>query len=699
MSTKYFFLKRLILWAFILLGYTLNAQPTKPTLRYTGSSTIAHFIEEAAGYNPWANFKANTEAESKGGESAVISGLADIGGVAHMLDTSSRKAGPQYTLIGYDAIAVIANTSDGIKHLTTQQLKMIFTGQVDNWKSFGGSDLPIKPFIVGMESATRNVFRAAILGEANYSGYQVVRPDAAMLKAVSSTPGAIGHISTAFLNSSTYLKTAANLTTLSIDGYEPGLGSSYYPITRPLYLLWWPRRSTKRFIEWVKSPEGQSIAQKHFMSAAVPPGHPLPTIQYVGSPFLSQFLAHASKTYRQARIAYDTLGNNRMGEARIREDASVLVGITKVPDPATLQSGVVAARIGFDHIAMITNTNNPIHGLTFAQLQAIFSGNIKNWKELGGLNGVVKPYTFRASSEIEKAFTQQVLTQGTTQNATVVGSAAEMVEAIRKDPLGIGFVSVNHLNQPAEVKALVIEGENPVSTNPDYPITRPLYLLWREGNPTVEAFAEWSQSVTAQRVLMNDFVAVKNTPSRENIAEKGTLIVYTKTFPVEDGGAYYYPHHAYEAYDAQGQLVKRVHNHTSPNDETPTPVQLPVGKYKIVPEQQTGKAQPFFVDVVGGKTSKIYVDNLQNNQVTTNKRTAPPTNEREKLVDELLAKFKSLRFFGDFRLILSLFKLKLVPAASPVGVTSSSQNNSFCFQKGNIFLPPHHQWFLCRPLI
>ena len=238
-----------------------------PTIRYVGSSTIAHFIRDAEPVYGDAQFVLDTEPESAGGEIAILEGRADLAGVAGIPQPETLEQGVEATVIGQDAIAVVVNRANPIVDLGRSQLKDIFTGKARNWKELGGPDLTVHPYIVSAASATRKVFRSAILREADYDGCEVVRPDTGMLARIEAEPGAIGQISFSFLGSTATVKA------LRVEGQEPVSTNPSYPITRPLYLLWWPGRARiASFISWTSTAEARALLLERF--ALAPEGEP-----------------------------------------------------------------------------------------------------------------------------------------------------------------------------------------------------------------------------------------------------------------------------------------------------------------------------------------------------------------------------------------------------------------------------------------
>ena len=183
-----------------------------------------------------AHFIIDSAPESAGGELAILEGRADLAGVAGHPKPGTLEQGVVATLIGRDTIAAAVNPDNPVSDLTSAQLKEIFTGRARNWKALGGPDLPIHPFIVGLASATRKVFRFAILGEADYAGCEVASPDAAILEKVETKLGSIAQISSSFLDPTRRVKA------VSVEGQRA------LP-TNPDY----PTGAERRFLRGIRS--------------------------------------------------------------------------------------------------------------------------------------------------------------------------------------------------------------------------------------------------------------------------------------------------------------------------------------------------------------------------------------------------------------------------------------------------------------
>ena len=171
--------------------------------------------------------------------------------------------------------------------------------------------------------------------------------------------------------------------------------------------------------------------------------------------------------------------------------------------------GVNAALIAKDAIAVIVHRDNPVNGLSSEQLRKIFNGSITNWSQVCGENRHIRVYMVKKGSATLTIFAKAVL--GGTQygkQVKVVTPDAKIVATVARDPGAIGQISFAFLTGD-KVRPLAVDGQTATVENPDYPITRPLYLTTK-GVPggAAKAFIDWTLSDAGQRVVKQRFVGV-----------------------------------------------------------------------------------------------------------------------------------------------------------------------------------------------
>ena len=372
-------------------------------------------------------------------------------------------------------------------------------------------------------------------------------------------------------------------------------------------------------------------------------------LHYVGSSTIGNFISDADSVYTAASFDLYTAPESAGGERAIVEGRCDLAGVANIPSAKTLGRGVASALIGWDAIAVITHPDNPVDNLTLSQLQSIFTGKITNWKEVGGADMPVHPYITGIESATHKVFRSVVLGSQDYEGCQTVAPDVAILDAVRDDPGGIGHLSFSFLTKKEKtIKVLQVNGQPLSLTNAAYPITRPLYLLWWPGRSEVAAFVDWALSAQGQRLVMRRFIGAREGTITVN-DEWGSLMVFTPTYPVEDGGTFYYPHLPYEIYTNNRKLLQRVSNRWSLNDETPTRVQLPAGSYLIRTQNRQGEDREIYVVVEAGKLTKVDAW-----QPLSAKEEQPVAQipELRRLSGELrqLDRFKTLQPYGDLRI-------------------------------------------------
>ena len=140
--------------------------------------------------------------------------------------------------------------------------------------------------------------------------------------------------------------------------------------------------------------------------------------------------------------------------------------------------------VALDGIAIVVHPSNPIRQLTLDQIRDIYTGEIINWKELGGPDLRIVPVSRDTASGTYEVFNEIVLRkeEPSAQGILYQSSNAAVAETVARTPGAIGYVGLGFLN-PA-IKALAV-GEGGTYLLPSeedviagtYPISRPLFMI------------------------------------------------------------------------------------------------------------------------------------------------------------------------------------------------------------------------------
>ncbi|WP_407835803.1 phosphate ABC transporter substrate-binding protein [Streptomyces sp. DSM 116496] len=246
-------------------------------LQASGSTTVAPVAADAAEAlkGQGLNITVATQGGSAGGISQLGAGQIDIALSSKPIADKDRSDNPKAdfvtTQIGSDAVGVIISkqvADAGVKNLTVDQVKGLFEGKITNWNQVGGPNLEV--FIYDKEPGrgTREVLDKYLYhGEKappapNSDHFAIVGGNLETRTKLESTPGAVGPLSTGFIEGSD------KLVAVSLDGIPAtteNIASGKYPMSRPLFLITngQPKGNAKTFIDYLISDKGQELLPKH----------------------------------------------------------------------------------------------------------------------------------------------------------------------------------------------------------------------------------------------------------------------------------------------------------------------------------------------------------------------------------------------------------------------------------------------------
>ncbi len=197
------------------------------------------------------------------------------------------------------------------------------------------------------------------------------------------------------------------------------------------------------------------------------------------------------------------------GTTDIAESSRPMKEKEKADAKAKRGKDVLELPVAVDGLAVYVHEMNPVNELSLQQLKAIYTGGVKNWKEVGGRDERILLYSRENNSGTYLYFKEHVLENAdfypTAQ--TLPGTAA-VINAVARDPRGIGYggiaygKGIKHLCVKSDATTPAVEPsmENVLSAR--YPISR--YLYWYfAGQPAgdLRAFTGWVLSQEGQAVV------------------------------------------------------------------------------------------------------------------------------------------------------------------------------------------------------
>ena len=164
--------------------------------------------------------------------------------------------------------------------------------------------------------------------------------------------------------------------------------------------------------------------------------------------------------------------------------------------------------IGKDSVAIVLHPSNMLSDLTLEEAAQIFSGEIRNWKDVGGSDAAIRVITREEGSGTRETFEKYVMEpfdKEVAGRASVKGSNGEVRATISSDARSIGYLSIGYVDNA--MKAIKVGGIEATVANVlsgDYPIQRNLYLITK-GDPSAleQAFIDFVLSSEGQEVVQD----------------------------------------------------------------------------------------------------------------------------------------------------------------------------------------------------
>lgn len=165
--------------------------------------------------------------------------------------------------------------------------------------------------------------------------------------------------------------------------------------------------------------------------------------------------------------------------------------------------------VAWDALVFIVKDDNPVDNVTEEQIKAVYTGKIKNWKELGGPNAPIKLVDREGKTSGTGLMLRELLFNNPDQefssDAEYKKSTGPIEAAISTDPLAIGATGVSSSQKREQIKMLKVNGIAPTKENimsGKYSLYRPLYLITK-GEPAGDAkkFLEFALSDEGQAII------------------------------------------------------------------------------------------------------------------------------------------------------------------------------------------------------
>lgn len=172
---------------------------------------------------------------------------------------------------------------------------------------------------------------------------------------------------------------------------------------------------------------------------------------------------------------------------------------------AEKESGLEETVLAYDGIALVVNPNNPVTDMNVETIAKIYTGEIKNWKEVGGNDAEIVLIGREAGSGTRDGFESITGTKEKCAYRQELTSTGDVITTVSQNPDAIGYASLASVK--STVKVVTVDGVIPSEEtikNGSYVIQRPFVFVTKKDknlSKTAQSFFDWALSKEANEYI------------------------------------------------------------------------------------------------------------------------------------------------------------------------------------------------------
>lgn len=177
-------------------------------------------------------------------------------------------------------------------------------------------------------------------------------------------------------------------------------------------------------------------------------------------------------------------------------------------------NGLEGTILAYDGIAIIVNPNNPVSDLDVETIAKIYTGEITNWKDVGGADGEIVLIGREANSGTRDGFESITDTEDKCKYRQECTSTGDVITAVSSNPNAIGYASLASVKN--SVKAVSVDGVKPSEAtvkDGSYAVQRPFVLVTKKDtklSDSAQKFFDYITSKDANEVISGAGVVPAN---------------------------------------------------------------------------------------------------------------------------------------------------------------------------------------------
>ena len=232
------------------------------------------------------------------------------------------------------------------------------------------------------------------------------------------------------------------------------------------------------------------------------------TVSTDGSTSMEKVIGALSESYMAANkdvtVNYNPTGSGA-GITAVKEGTCDIGLSSRALKDEEKAGGLKETVLAYDGIAIIVHPDNPVSDLSIEQIAKLYTGEITNWKDVGGKDAQVVLIGREAASGTRDGFESITGTKEKCQYRQELTSTGDVITAVSQNPDAIGYASLASVKD--SVKALNVDGVTPSEAtvkDGSYKVQRPFVLVTMEGRaltPAAQSFFDYATSSGAADII------------------------------------------------------------------------------------------------------------------------------------------------------------------------------------------------------
>ena len=232
------------------------------------------------------------------------------------------------------------------------------------------------------------------------------------------------------------------------------------------------------------------------------------TVSTDGSTSMEKVIGALSESYMAANkdvtVNYNPTGSGA-GITAVQEGTCDIGLSSRALKDEEKAAGLKETVLAYDGIAIIVHPDNPVSDLSIEQIAKLYTGEITNWKDVGGSDAEVVLIGREAASGTRDGFESITDTKDKCQYRQELTSTGDVITAVSQNPDAIGYASLAAIKD--SVKALSVDGITPSETtvkDGSYQVQRPFVLVTVEGkalSAAAQSFFDYATSADAADII------------------------------------------------------------------------------------------------------------------------------------------------------------------------------------------------------